>query len=312
MEGHSHSHSHLQGKFRLAVVLTSAVLIAEVIGGVLTNSLALLSDAAHVFADVFALALSWFAVYLSTLPASNRRTYGYHRVEVFAAFINGVSLVAISIWIFYEAFQRISDPEPVKSLQMLIIAIVGLVANLIVALIFIRESHENLNVKSAFLHVIGDAMSSAGVIIGGIIMKITDWYLIDPILSFVIGFIILFGAIRINREALHILLEGTPRDIDIDNLSNEIKKLSFIKDIHDLHIWSIRSDYTALSAHVLVDAQSIRAMQNTLGSINAMLREKFGISHTTLQLECGEHGCMDSLLCNLRSHSEDEHSHNDH
>jgi len=312
MEGHSHSHSHLQGKFRLAVVLTSAVLIAEVIGGILTNSLALLSDAAHVFADVFALALSWFAVYLSTLPASNRRTYGYHRVEVFAAFINGVSLVAISIWIFYEAFQRISDPEPVKSLQMLIIAIVGLVANLIVALIFIRESHENLNVKSAFLHVIGDAMSSAGVIIGGIIMKITDWYLIDPILSFVIGFIILFGAIRINREALHILLEGTPRDIDIDNLSNEIKKLSFIKDIHDLHIWSIRSDYTALSAHVLVDAQSIRAMQNTLGSINAMLREKFGISHTTLQLECGEHGCMDSLLCNLRSHSEDEHSHNDH
>jgi len=312
MEGHSHSHSHLQGKFRLAVVLTSAVLIAEVIGGILTNSLALLSDAAHVFADVFALALSWFAVYLSTLPASNRRTYGYHRVEVFAAFINGVSLVAISIWIFYEAFQRISDPEPVKSLQMLIIAIVGLVANLIVALIFIRESHENLNVKSAFLHVIGDAMSSAGVIIGGIIMKITDWYLIDPILSFVIGFIILFGAIRINREALHILLEGTPRDIDIDNVSNEIKKLSFIKDIHDLHIWSIRSDYTALSAHVLVDAQSIRAMQNTLGSINAMLREKFGISHTTLQLECGEHGCMDSLLCNLRSHSEDEHSHNDH
>jgi len=312
MEGHSHSHSHLQGKFRLAVVLTSAVLIAEVIGGILTNSLALLSDAAHVFADVFALALSWFAVYLSTLPASNRRTYGYHRVEVFAAFINGVSLVAISIWIFYEAFQRISDPEPVKSLQMLIIAIVGLVVNLIVALIFIRESHENLNVKSAFLHVIGDAMSSAGVIIGGIIMKITDWYLIDPILSFVIGFIILFGAIRINREALHILLEGTPRDIDIDNLSNEIKKLSFIKDIHDLHIWSIRSDYTALSAHVLVDAQSIRAMQNTLGSINAMLREKFGISHTTLQLECGEHGCMDSLLCNLRSHSEDEHSHNNH
>jgi len=312
MEGHSHSHSHLQGKFRLAVVLTSAVLIAEVIGGILTNSLALLSDAAHVFADVFALALSWFAVYLSTLPASNRRTYGYHRVEVFAAFINGVSLVAISIWIFYEAFQRISDPEPVKSLQMLIIAIVGLVANLIVALIFIRESHENLNVKSAFLHVIGDAMSSAGVIIGGIIMKITDWYLIDPILSFVIGFIILFGAIRINREALHILLEGTPRDIDIDNVSNEIKKLSFIKDIHDLHIWSIRSDYTALSAHVLVDAQSIRAMQNTLGSINAMLREKFGISHTTLQLECGEHGCMDSLLCNLRSHSEDEHSHNNH
>ncbi len=306
---HNHSHSQLQGKFRLAVMLTSAILIAEVIGGILANSLALISDAAHVFADVFALALSWFAVYLSTLPASNKRTYGYHRAEVFAAFINGVSLIVIAGWIFYEAIKRIAEPEPVKSLQMLIIAIIGLFINLIVAFIFVKESRENLNVKSAFLHVLGDAMSSAGVIIGGIIMKLTGWFLVDPILSFGIGVIIILGAGKVTRSALHILLEGTPADIDIEDVSNEIKKLDFIKDVHDLHIWSIRSDYTALSAHILVDAQSIRAIQNALGAINNMLKEKFKISHTTIQFECGERGCMDSLLCNFREHSDDDHDH---
>jgi len=307
-----HSHSHLQGKFGLAVGLTSAILIVEIVGGVLTNSLALLSDGAHVFADIFALVLSWVAVYLSTLPATNKRTYGYHRTEVFAAFINGSSLVVITAWIFYESIDRILHPEPVKSLAMLIVAIIGLVVNLIVALIFIKESHDNLNVKSAFLHVIGDAMSSAGVIIGGIIMKLTSWYLIDPILSFIIGFVILFSAFRLTKEALHILLEGTPKNIQTDDVSNEIKKLNFVKDVHDLHIWSIRSDYTALSAHVLVDVQSIRAMQNTLSSINNLLKQKFGISHTTIQLECGETGCMGTLLCDFRHLNEDSHEDHDH
>ncbi|MEK7395349.1 MAG: cation diffusion facilitator family transporter [Candidatus Poribacteria bacterium] len=316
MHEHSHQHSHLQGKFGIAVGLTFATLIAEVIGGILTNSLALLSDAAHVFADVFALVLSWVAVYLTTLPATNRRTYGYHRAEVLAAFFNGASLLAISGWIFYEAYNRLLNPEPVKSLQMLIIAAVGLLVNLGVALLFLKESHDNLNVKSAFLHVIGDALSSAGVIIGGIIMTFTKWYLVDPILSFVIGAVILLGAFRITREALHILLEGTPRNINLDEVTKEIKELGFIKEVHDLHIWSIRSDYSALSAHVLVDAQSVRAMQNTLSAIGNMLKEKFGIFHTTIQIECGENGCMDSLLCDFRhsdeNHDHDKHDHEDH
>jgi cobalt-zinc-cadmium efflux system protein len=312
MHEHSHQHSHLQGKFGAAVGLTFAILIAEIIGGILTNSLALLSDAAHVFADVFALVLSWVAVYLTTLPATNRRTYGYHRAEVFAAFINGASLLVISGWIFYEAYNRLLNPEPVKSLEMLIIAAVGLLVNLGVALIFLKESHDNLNVKSAFLHVIGDALSSAGVIIGGVIMMFTKWYLVDPILSFLIGAVILFGAFRITREALHILLEGTPRNVNLDEVTKEIKKLDFVKEVHDMHIWSIRSDYSALSAHVLVDAQSIRAMQNTLSAIGNMLKEKFGIYHTTIQLECGDNACMDSLLCNFRHADEDDHDKHDH
>jgi len=312
MHEHDHTRGHLQGKFRIAVGLTFAILIAEIVGGILTNSLALLSDAAHVFADIFALVLSWVAIYLTTLPASNRRTYGYHRAEVFAAFVNGISLIVVSVWIFYEATLRLMNPEPVKSLEMLIIAAVGLIVNVVVAMIFMRESHDNLNVKSAFLHVIGDALSSAGVIIGGVIMSLTKWYLVDPILSFAIGLVILWGSIRITREALHIMLEGTPKNINIDEVSNEIKKLSFVKDVHDLHIWSIRSDYAALSAHVFVDAQSIKAMQNTLTSIGNMLKEKFRIAHTTIQLECGETACMDSLLCDFRHASEDSHDHDDH
>jgi cobalt-zinc-cadmium efflux system protein len=313
MGGHGHSHAHLQGKFKIAVALTFAILVAEVIGGIWTHSLALLSDAAHVFADVFALVLSWVAVYLSTLPATNKRTYGYHRAEVFAAFINGSSLLAIAAWIFYESIQRlIEGGEEVKSLQMLIVATIGLVVNLVVALLFMKESHDNLNVKSAFLHVIGDALSSAGVIIGGIIMSLTGWYLVDPILSFVIGFVILFSAFRVTKEALHILLEGTPKNINVDDVSNEIKKLNFIKEVHDLHIWSIRSDYAALSAHVLVDVQNISAMQDTLSSINNMLKEKFGISHTTIQLECGETGCMGTLLCDFRHITEDSHEDHEH
>jgi len=313
MGGHGHSHSHLQGKFRIAIVLTLLTFVAEVIGGILTNSLALLSDAAHVFADVFALALSWIAVYLSTLPASSKRTYGYHRAEVFAAFINGVSLLAIAGWIFYESVGRLMNPEPVKSLTMLIIAAIGLLVNLGVAWLFLKESHDNLNVKSAFLHVLGDAMSSGGVIIGGIIMALTGWWYADSILSFAIGFVILFGAFRVTREALHIMFEGTPKNVDFDEVNNEIKKLDFVKEVHDLHIWSIRSDYASLSAHVLVDVESLRAMQKTLSSISDMLKQKFGIYHTTIQLECGESGCMSSLLCDFRHGSEDDHDdHEDH
>ena len=310
MHEHDHLRGHLQGKFRIAVGLTLAILFAEVIGGILTNSLALLSDAAHVFADVFALVLSWVAIYLTTLPASNRRTYGYHRMEVFAAFINGASLIVIAVWIFYEATNRLMSPEPVKSLPMLIVAAIGLLVNIVVALIFMRESHDNLNVKSAFLHVLGDALSSAGVIIGGVIMSFTGWYLVDPILSFAIGLVILLGSVRVTREALNILLEGTPKGVNTSEVSDEIKKFGFVKDVHDLHIWSIRSDYAALSAHVLVDAQSIRAMQNTLSSISDMLKEKFGIAHTTIQLECGETACMGSLLCDFRQ-AEEAHEHNE-
>jgi cobalt-zinc-cadmium efflux system protein len=294
------------------MALTSATLLAEIIGGILTNSLALLSDAAHVFGDLFALGLSWAAIYLSTLPPTSKRTYGYHRTEVFAAFINGISLLAISSLIFYEAIHRLMSPEEVKSIQMLIVAVIGMLVNLGVALIFMRESRDNLNVKSAFLHVLSDAMASGGVIIGGIIMSLTGWYIVDPILSLAIGLVILIGAVRVTYAAVHILLEGTPKHIDIDQVASSIEELNFVKDVHDLHVWSICSDYSAMSAHVYVDVQSIRAVQNALDSIDNMLRDKFGIVHTTIQLECGEHDGPKPLLCDFKHIDEegDDHDHN--
>jgi len=309
--GHDHGHARdrLQGKFKIAIGFTAITLIAEIIGGILTNSLALLSDAAHVFGDVFALSLSWVAIYLSTLPPTSKRTYGYHRTEVFAAFINGVSLIAIAGWIFYEAVHRVMSPEPVKSLPMLIVAVIGMLVNLGVALIFMKESHDNLNVKSAYLHVLSDAAASAGVIVGGVIMYFTEWYMVDPILSFAIGAAILVGSVRITYAALHILLEGTPKNINIDEVAASIEEFSFVKDIHDLHIWSICSDYSSMSAHVYVDVQSIRAVQNALGKINNMLSEKFGIVHTTIQLECGRHDGPEPLLCDFRHVEADDQEH---
>ena len=312
MGGHNHTRDRLRGKFKLAVGLTAAILIAEVIGGILTNSLALLSDAAHVFGDVFALSLSWIAIYLSTLPPTSKRTYGYHRAEVFAAFINGVSLIAIAGFIFYEAAHRLMAPEPVKSLQMLIVAIIGMLVNLGVALVFMKESHDNLNVKSAFLHVLSDALASAGVIVGGVIMYFTEWYIVDPILSFAIALAILLGAGRVTYEALHILLEGTPKNVDLEDLVANIEEIDFVVDVHDLHVWSICSDYSALSAHVWVDVQSIRAVQNALRSINNMLNEKFGIIHTTIQLESGARDGSEPLLCEFRHEDEEEHDHDHH
>lgn len=312
--GHSHNHTRqgLQGKFRIAIILTAAILAAEIVGGILTNSLALLSDAAHVFGDIFALVLSWAAIYLSTLPPTNRRTYGYHRAEVFAAFINGVSLIAIAIMIFYESAHRLVSPEEIESLPMLIVAAIGMLVNLGVAFIFMRESHENLNVKSAFLHVVSDAITSAGVIIGGVIIYFTGWYIVDPVLSIAIGVAIIVGGARVAYAALHILLEGTPKHINLDDVAASFRELNFVKDVHDLHIWSICSDYYALSAHVYVDVQSIRAVQNALGSINNMLKEKFGIVHTTIQLECGAHNGTEPLLCDFKHIEHAVEAHHNH
>jgi cobalt-zinc-cadmium efflux system protein len=193
---------------------------------------------------------------------------------------------------------------------MLIVAVIGMLVNLGVALIFMKESHDNLNVKSAFLHVLSDAAASAGVIVGGVIMHFTGWYVVDPILSFAIALAIIIGAARVAYAALHILLEGTPKNIDMDDVATRIEELNFVKDVHDLHIWSICSDYAALSAHVYVDVQSIRAVQNALGSINDMLRDRFGIVHTTIQLECGQHGGPEPLLCDFR-HIEEDHHHDE-
>ena len=302
-EAHEHSHqTHLQKKFKLAVLVTFAVFLGEVIGGIWSGSLALLSDAAHVLSDVLSLLLSWLAIYLSTRPATASRTYGYHRAEVFAAFLNGVSLIGISAWLFYEAYHRYIEPQPIKVSGMLIVACLGFVANLIILWQLHGESHGNLNVRSAVLHVIGDTLSSVGVVIGGAIIYWTGWYPADALLSFLIGGIILFSAVNVTKDAVHILLENSPRNADAHTVAEHLRRLDAVKDVHDMHIWSLCSNYCVLSAHIVLDEDTGLAPDRILELINAELQTHFGIGHTTLQLEqvaCPQAG---NLLCNAQHH----------
>lgn len=300
-DGHTHSHqTHLQKKFKFAVLVTFYVFLGELIGGIWSGSLALLSDAAHVMSDVCSLAISWLAIHLSTRPATASRTYGYHRAEVFAALINGVTLIGISGWIFYEAYQRYMSPTEIKVTGMFIVACLGFAGNLLILWQLHGASHDNLNVRSAMLHVIGDTLSSVAVVVGGAIIYWTGWYPIDALLSFLIGGIILIGAVNVTREAVHILLENSPRNADADTVATHLRDLDPVKDIHDLHIWSLCSNYCALSVHVVVDENTTLASDQILEEINTELQTHFGISHTTLQLEqvaCAQAG---NLLCNAQ------------
>ncbi len=284
----------------IALVVTFFVFLVEVIGGIWSGSLALLSDAAHVMSDVLSLLISWFAIYLSTRPATSSRTFGYHRAEVFAAFINGISLIVISGWIFYEAYNRYISPEEIQVGGMFIVACFGLAANLFILWKLHGESHGNLNVRSAVLHVIGDTLSSVAVVIGGVLIYWTSWYPIDAILSFLIGGIILFGAFNVTREAVHILLENSPRNTDAHTVASYLCKLPPVKDVHDMHIWSLCSNYNALSAHVVIHENNVVPQDLILQQINKELQTRFNINHTTLQLEhiaCTQSG---SLLCNAQ------------
>ena len=291
----------LKGKFRFAVILTACIFLMELFGGLWSNSLALLSDSAHVFMDLFALALSWFALYISSFPPSDTRTYGWHRSEVFASFINGISLFVVSGVIFYEAYERIISPPHVKSTGMLVVASIGLVANIIVAAKLKEHSHDDLNVRSAFLHVLGDALASVGVIIGGIIIYFTGLFVVDPIISVFIGLILIVGATRIILESSHILLEGVPKGIDINKVAETIKAIDDVKGLHSLHIWSICSNLYALSAHVEIDDKASNRQKSILQKIKEKLTHDFHISHTTLQIECEE--CTGDDLIKPINHS---------
>ena len=275
----------ITGRFKYAIILTAATLIAEIVGGVWTNSLALLSDAAHVFLDLFALLLSLGAIKLASYPTSDTRTFGWHRMEVFASFINGSTIFLIAVIICYEAIGRIVQPEAVKSLPMLLIAGVGLITNLIAAGALHSHSHDDLNVRSAFLHLVGDAAASVGVIVGGIIMYFTNWYVLDAIISVGIGFVIFWGSWRVMRESVHILLEGVPRGIEVSEVEAAILEVEGVQEVHHVNIWTICSHIIALSGHVVVPATFRGEHGGMLRKIEEQLFERFHISHTTLQVE---------------------------
>jgi len=282
-------------KIVLAIVLV--VMIAEVIGGILSNSLALLGDAGHMLVDALAIGLALFAISIAMRPATPTRTYGYHRVEIMAALANGITLVVLALWIFYEAYQRFLEPPLVQTSLMLLVATIGLIANLAGMLLLRRASHQSLNIKAAFWHIIGDTISSAGVIIAGVIISITGWGIVDPIIAIFIGGIILWGAVRLVRESADILLEAVPRDMRVDKVLAKIKNVPGVEDAHDIHIWTITSGRHALSAHLVIEDQTVSRSAEIVETVNQDLAQHFNITHTTLQLEC--ESCPTGLICNM-------------
>jgi cobalt-zinc-cadmium efflux system protein len=281
-----HPHTNIEGRFILSLALTGIIFFAELVGGFLTSSLALLSDAAHVFLDAFALALSYVAIRLASLPPNDRHTYGYHRLQVLAALVNGATLLVIAFEIFREAIKRFSNPEPVLAGPMLIVAVIGLVVNLIVAFVLGGHDHENLNVRSAFLHVLGDALASVGVIGAGVVIVLTGWTLVDPLVSMLIGVIILVGSGNVLRRALHILIEGVPKGLTATEVGDAMQELPAVSKVHDLHVWTVSPGYISLSAHVVLDDQSLSEAQSVMRRLKDVLAERFGIEHTTIQFEC--------------------------
>lgn len=271
--------------FVIALGVTATFLVVEIIGGLLTNSLALLADAGHMATDVAALALSLFAIWLAKRPVTPERSYGFYRAEVLAALVNAASLVAISIYIFWEAFNRIGEPPEIDSGPMLLVAIAGLGANAASAWVLMRGGgHEdNLNTRGAFLHVIGDMLGSVGAIVAALVMLGTGWYLADPILSAGIGLLILWSSWRLLRESVEVLLEATPKDIDTREVMESMSQVEGVAGVHDLHVWTVTSGMVAMSSHVEVTAQ--RDWHDTLVDLTDLLRVRFGIAHVTLQPE---------------------------
>lgn len=286
-----------QKALKQVLIIVSVIMVAEVIGGILSNSLALLGDAGHMLVDVLALGLSLFAISMAKKPATLEKTYGYHRVEIIAALINGVVLALISIYIFYEAYQRILEPPQVQAPLMIGVAVIGLIANLIAILLLKEARQGNLNVKAAFWHILGDTFSSVGVIIAGIIIAFTGWGIADPIIAILISGIILWGAVRLVKEAVDILLEAVPSHVQVNDVIGIIKNVSGVEDVHDIHIWTITSGIHALSAHLRIEDQIISSSTDIVEMVNHDLRQRFNITHTTLQLEC--ENCPTGLICEI-------------
>lgn len=282
----------------IAMGVTAGIMLLEAVGGFIANSLALLSDAGHMLTDVLALGLSLVALQFTAKPASSTKTYGFYRMEILAALVNGSSLLLICAFILFEAYKRFKVPEAVDTPSMLIVASIGLGANLAAAFVMVGRSRESLNLRGAYLHILGDALSSLGVIVGGLIIMFTGWQIVDPIISVLICIVILKGSFRLVRESVHILLEAVPKDLDLVEIQKGLREIRGVKDLHDVHLWTISSGIYAMSAHVLVDDILMSRTGEILQEINRLLRSHYGIEHTTIQFEC--ENCEEGFYCSLQ------------
>ena len=307
----SHNHSHDANKKTLfiAFIIITFFMVVEAVGGVLTNSLALLADAGHMLSDAISLGIAVMAFTLGERAANYSKTYGYKRFEILAAVFNGVTLILISGFIFYEAAGRFMNPPEVASYGMLAIATVGLLVNILVAWMLMRSgsTKDNLNMRAAFLHVIGDLLGSVGAIAAALVMIIFGWGIADPLASVIVAVLILISGWRVTKDALHVLMEGTPVSVDLEAIVSRIKNIREVKGIHDLHVWTITSGMNALSAHVVVDGEmTVSECKALLHRIEHEL-EQDDIGHVTIQIESGAHSHDEDVICDMAFQTESHH-----
>lgn len=292
----AHDHDHHTGqdsqrRLFWAILLTGGFMVAEVVGGILSGSLALLADAGHMLTDTAALALAWFAARISRRPADEKRSFGYHRVQILAAFVNGLTLIAIVVWILIEAIRRLLSPVEVMGTPMLAIAALGLLVNVVVFAILHFGDRDNLNIRGAALHVLGDLLGSVAAIVAALVILATGWMPIDPLLSVLVAMLILRSAWKLTRESGHILLEGSPDGLDAATLRREIpEQLEAVCNVHHVHVWSLTPGRHLVSLHAAIEEGEDR--QAALVAIRTLLVERYGLDHVTIQLE-SRHQCAD-------------------
>lgn len=310
-EHHTHTHAHSANKKALmaSFIIITVYMVIEAAGGFLTNSLALLSDAGHMLSDAISLGIGILAFTLGEKTANYSKTYGYKRLEILAAVFNGVTLLLIAIYIFYEAFHRFANPPEIASTGMLVIAAIGLVVNLLVAWILMRgDTEENLNLKAAFLHVLSDLLGSVGAVVASLLILFFGWSWADPLASVLVAILVLISGWRVTRDAVHILMEGTPQNINLEHIIHILENTDGILGVHDLHVWSITSGQNALSCHAVVDGTlTVSECQAFLRQAEHELKHE-GIGHVTIQLESRTHPHKDSLFCQIEEEPGD-HAH---
>ena len=289
---HAHDNEITSKKMWIATAITFIFCLFEALIGYQSNSLALMADAGHNFADAFALGLSAFALWMASKPADDKRTFGYHRVGILAALVNAVGLAIMSIVIFWEAVQRLRTPELVDSGSMIWVALVAIVINSGIAWWLSAAAKDDLNIRSAYLHMVGDAAASLAVVIAGIIIAFTSWYVADPIVSIIFAFLVLWSSWSILTESIQMLLEGTPTGIDLAKVKQKISEIQGVLSVHDLHVWAVSSGLIACDCHIMITEQSVSAGQIIQQNVSHMLAHDFKISHSTIQIEvedCGGH-----------------------
>jgi cobalt-zinc-cadmium efflux system protein len=284
-QGHDHGTSMTGRRLLFSVTITVAFVIGEAAAGYFSNSLALLSDAGHNFADALALVLSFYGLWIAQRPSSAKRTFGYHRVGILVALVNAVSLVVIALIIFWEAVSRLRHPEPVQSTPMIAVALIAILLNTIISLWLRSAARTDLNIRTAYTHMLGDAISAAGVVVAGVIVAFTGASIADPAISILIGILILWSSWGILKESVNVLLEGVPEGMEMETVEQAIGAVTGVLAVHDLHVWAVGSGMVCCSCHISVEEQSVRSGENVLRAVAEELEHKFGISHSTIQVE---------------------------